>query len=57
MGGAALFGFFDTLREWVKVLPAVKAVVPRHADQHDALPGDPGGGGGCAAPREASKPY
>lgn len=57
MGGAALFGFFDTLREWVKVLPAVKAVVPRHADQHDALPGDPGGGGGCAAPREAPKPY
>ena len=28
LGGAALFGFFDTLREWVKTVPAVKAVVP-----------------------------
>ncbi|ABM81239.1 ABC transporter permease [Hyperthermus butylicus] len=28
LGGAALFGFFDTLREWVKTMPAVKAVVP-----------------------------
>ncbi len=28
LGGAALFGFFDTLREWVKTMPAVKAVIP-----------------------------
>ena len=28
LGGAALFGFFDVLREWVKVMPSVKAVVP-----------------------------
>lgn len=28
LGGATLFGFFDTLREWVKVLPGVKGVVP-----------------------------
>ncbi|BEP16904.1 ABC transporter permease [Pyrofollis japonicus] len=28
LGGAALFGFFDVLREWVKIMPSVKAVVP-----------------------------
>ena len=28
LGGAALFGFFDTLREWIKTIPAVKAVIP-----------------------------
>jgi len=28
LGGAALFGFFDVLREWVKIMPSVKAVIP-----------------------------